>query len=108
MGFKGKEWEGWIDFDQVEGSGESVNYDQFDKKKSFRSRSVTWYFHGLLLLFKYFLPFPGMQMTFSMLFIIFTFKDQYLAHNLTNSADTPKIVDSAVFMGSLFPTVGDP
>ena len=34
----------------------------------------------------------GMQMIFSMLFLIFTCKDSYLAENLTNLADTPKIV----------------
>ena len=41
-------------------------------------------------------------MIFSMLFLIFTFKDQNLAENLTNLTDTPKIVGLRRVHGARF------
>ena len=69
---------------------------------SFLLRGVTQYFHGLDLLFTSLLHLQGMQMIFSMLFLIFTFKDKNLAENLTNLTDTPKIIGLCRFMGLAF------
>ena len=57
---------------------------------SFLLRGVTQYFHGLDLLYSCLPDLQGMQMIFSMLFLIFTYKDQNLAENLKNFTDTPK------------------
>ena len=62
----------------------------------------TWYSHGLDLLYTCFLHLQGMQIIISMLFKFFTFKDPYLAENLTNLADTPKIVGLCRVHGARF------
>ena len=41
-------------------------------------------------------------MIFSMIFLLFIFTDPDLPEILTNLADTPKVVDSAGFMGFAF------
>ena len=68
----------------------------------FLLRGVTQYLHGIDLLFTCLLHLQGMQMVFSMLFLIFTFKDQNLAKNLTNLMDTPNIVGLCRVHGTCF------
>ena len=85
--------------------GKRVNYNKFEiqtkkrksyifpqHKTSFLLTGVTWYLHDLDLIFTCLFHLQGMQMIFSMLFLIFPFKDPELAENLTNLVDTPKIV----------------
>ena len=102
--FKGRGWEGRIELNKVEGREITSTLRQvwnrdktawiiyFDKKNPFLPFEVcvTQYFHGLDLLLTCLLYIQGMQMIFSMLFLIFTFKDANLAENLINLADTQK------------------
>ena len=79
-----------------------VNHIFCQKMFSFLLMGVTQYFHGLDLLFTCLLHLQGMQMKFSMLFLIFTLKDQNLAENLTNLTDTAKIVGLCRVHGARF------
>ena len=75
----------------------------------FLLRGVTQYFHGLDLLFTCLLHLQGMQMIFSMLFLIFTLKDQNFAKKSDKfdgySKNSWTLQGS---WGSLFTTAGDP